>query len=242
MKHPAVVFAVLAGSLCAQQDPPTLLDPNAAGPAQRIWCADMQEQQVVWLRRHFAIEGKATAARLVFSCDNECTVFVNGVEVGASKAWEEVTVVDLEQLEQLDRDNVIAVQATNTGGPAALACWLCWTDAAGAHELESDPQWRVSTAPAAGWEAREFDGKDWVPATANFTAEFGRNVYNGVPTRIVVHNRYSPAADAIERGLAALRTAKDRDAALRALDDIERAVMAARRQVWARPAPQPAGR
>ena len=53
------------------------------------------------------------------------------------------------------------------------------------------------------------------------------------------HNRFVAAADAIERALQGLRTARDRAAALQALDAIERAVMAARHQVWAKASAQP---
>ncbi len=221
-------FLLLAAALPAQQP---ALDPDAAGPAQRIWSQDMQEEQQLWLRRRFTLPDKVTSARLVFTCDNECVVSVNGNEVARADDWEEVHVVDLEGL---GRDNVIAIEATNTGGPAALACWLLWTDANGtAQELVTDPQWRVSATPADGWDKPAFDDKAWQPAVANFTSTYGLNLYNGTPRRVRFHSRFAVAADAIVQATAALSGARSREAALEALDAIERAVMEARRRLWA---------
>lgn len=224
----AIAVAALVPAARSQQP---ALDPEAAGPAERIWAADTQEQQRVWFRRRLALPEGVTTARLVFTCDNEGVVFVNGAEVARSTDWEEVTVVDVAGL---GRDNVIAVEATNTGGPAALACWVLWTDqGGGARELVTDPNWRVTTAAAAGWATLEFDDAKWAAATSSYTSTFGLNLYNGHPRRVRFHGRFADAAATIEAALQDLRAARDVDAAAVALDRLERAVMAARRLVWA---------
>ncbi len=224
----AIVPMALTATVCAQ-DP--ALDPDAAGPAQRIWAADMQQHQEVWLRRRFALPEKVTSARFVFTCDNECALFVNGVERASSVKWEEVTVVDLDDL---GRDNAVAVHAKNTGGPAAFACWVLWTDAKGvSHSIVTDADWRVAVEEVVGWTETAFDHKAWKAATANFTSTYGLNLYNGKPLRVVFRNAYAEAADEIERALLALRKARDRKAALRALDAVEKAMVAARTKIWA---------
>lgn len=231
-----LLSAILALGTCAVGQTQAL-DPAAAGEASRIWSSDMQEQQTAWFRRGFDFPEGVESARLVVTCDNACVVYVNGAEVLRSSTWEEVVVVDLDDL---PRHNLIAIEATNCGGPAALACWLLWTDADGSsHELVTDANWRVATAARDGWNQPDFDDRKWEAATPNFTSYFGKNLYNGSPTRIRFENRFAKAADAIEEGLPALRAARDRAAALRAIDALERAIAAARRQIWdERKAPQ----
>ncbi|MCB9877994.1 MAG: hypothetical protein H6835_10375 [Planctomycetes bacterium] len=221
-------FALHVTALAQQLD----LDPAAAGPADRIWSSNPDDQDV-WLRRRFPLPDKVTTARLVFSCDNECRVLVNGKEVATAASWMDVTVVDLEQL---DRDNVVAVEAKNTGGPGAFACWVLWTDAEGeARELISDVSWKVTTTATDigdGWDAVAFDDSKWQTATASFNSVFGQNLYNGAPTTVHFRNRHSDSADTIAAGLRQLRRALSREAARAALDAIEKAVMAARTQLW----------
>lgn len=235
----AMALALLLPAAAPAQDDqlPAVLAPAAAGPAQRIWGDESWPD--VCVRRSFHVRGAAMGARLVFSCDNECTVFLDGVPLASADAWEIVTVVEVEQL--APGEHVVAIAAKNTGGSAALACWVAWTDVDGAHELVTDAQWRVAAAAEDGWQAVGFDDTKWAAATANFTSTYGLNLYNGKPIRIAVHNRFAKVADAIEQAVEDLRAARDRAAALRALDAIDRAMVAARAQVWAEmPAESPA--
>lgn len=226
MPHPisttALVGLALATSLVGQEP---VLDPAAAGPAGRIWSANPDDPEL-WLRRSFALPEKVASARLVFSCDNECRVFVNGREVASADSWMDVTVVELEAL---GRENTLAIAARNTGGPGAFACWLLWTDSDGAQqELVSDATWRVSTTQVDGFEAPAFDDSRWEQATPSFTTTFGLNLYNGEPTQVHWKGRYGDGGSEIQRGLTKLQRARTREAAHAALDAIERAVMALR--------------
>lgn len=200
------------------------------GPAKRIWSAAMQEHQEVWFRRTIQFANPGTRVRLWFSCDNECTVFVNGTEVGKSTDHQELTMVPLDQV--LNGKVTIAVYAKNTGGPAALALWLLWEDAAGTQETTTDETWRVSGAAVAKWNEVDFDDSTWEAAVPNFDTTFGRNLYNGKPSVVRIQNHIAPLADPIARAVDDLRGAADRTAALKALDVIERAVMDARARLW----------
>lgn len=218
-----VVTALALVTSLLGQDP--ALGPAAAGPADRIWSADPDDPEL-WLRRSFALPEKVTSARFMFTCDNECQVFVNGREVASADSWMDVTVVELEKL---GRENTLAIAAKNTGGPGAFACWLLWTDADGVEqELVSDATWRISTAQVDGWEAPAFDDSRWEHATPNFTTTFGLNLYNGEPSQVRWKGRYSEGAEAIQRSVNELQRARTREAAHAALDAIERAVMAVR--------------
>lgn len=222
---PSFVLALLIGSPLHAQVP-----AETPGPAKRIWSAAMQERQEVWFRRTIDLTRPGTKARLWFSCDNECTVFVNGTEVGRSTDHQELTMVPLDKA--LNGKVTIAVHARNTGGPAALALWLLWEDAAGWQEMTTDETWRVSGAEVAKWNEVAFDDSTWEAAVPNFDSTFGLNLYNGKPTVVRILNHIAPLADPIARGVDDLRGAADRAAAMKALDAIERAVMDARARLW----------
>jgi hypothetical protein len=230
------VPALLALALPALRSLPAQIPINEkAGPAKRIWAAPMQEHQEVWFRRtlEFAVPG--AKPRLYFSCDNECTVFVNGREVGTCSDHQQLTVVGLD--EPLRGKVTIGVHAKNTGGPAALSLWLLWDEADGQHEMHTDEEWRVSPKEVEKWADPKFDDSKWDAAVPNFDTTFGRALYNGAPTAVRIVNAMTASVDPIARALEELRFAADREAAMKALDKIERAVMEARARLWQKPAP-----
>ncbi len=233
------VLALLAFPLSAQVQPPTPTPARApitdtAGPAKRIWCSTPRDIQEVWFRRTLDFKQPGARPRLWFSCDNECTVFVNGKPVGTCIDHQQLCCAQLDQ--PLTGKTTIAVHAKNTGSCAAMSLWLLWDDAGGAHEMVTDENWRASTSEAEHWNEPAFDDSQWELATPNFDTTFGRNLYNGEPTAVHWFNAMTPLAEPIARGLDELRRAGDRDAARKALDAIERAVMEARTKLWQQPA------
>lgn len=222
--------ALLLAIALPAQEPAPQLDPAAAGPAVRIWSPDGGER--VWFRRTFALPKGVREARIVFTCDDAARVHVNGREVATAKFWTDVTVVDLDDL---DRDNVVAIAAEDEGGSRALACWIIWTDANGTRrELVTDGDWRCSSVERDGWKDLEFDDRNWARATGEHASTFGRNVYNYEPTNVYFRNRNSAEADAIAAALHLLRTAATRDETLKALDEVERAAIRARAAILKR--------
>jgi len=213
-------------------------DGDDASPAKRIWAAQTRDQQEVWFRRTIDLAKKSTSTHVSFSCDNDCTVFVNGQAVGTCDDHQNLTVVDLGALPE--GKVTLAVHGKNTGGPAALVLWFVWSDADGKHHVVTDAQWRVSEADAEGWQSTTFDDSRWALAAANHESAFGRCTYNGQPKVVHRSNAYTLAIAPIEKAVAALRTVRDRAGALKALDDLERAVAQARAQVWATPDPSDA--
>jgi hypothetical protein len=212
---------------------------DTAEPAKRIWAPTMAEHQEAWFRRTLEFAKPAQQPRLYFSCDNECTVFVNGREVGTCKDHQHLTIVRLD--EPLKGKVTIAVHAKNTGSCAAMSLWLLWDEPDGQHEMHTDEAWRVTTTAVAKWNEPTFDDRAWDAAVPNFDTKFGLNLYNGPPAAVHVVDAMSPSIDPIARALDELRSAADRDAALKALDKIERAVMEARNKLWQKPPAAPAG-
>ena len=62
-------------------------------------------------------------ADMHITCDNSFVLFINGKEVGRGNEWKDGKVFNVK--DHLVRGkNVIAVRATNEGGPAGLVAWL----------------------------------------------------------------------------------------------------------------------
>ncbi len=226
-----LVLMILCSAAAPAQHKKPLLDPKDGGPAQRIWSDVTVDNQNIWLRRRFQIGKRPKSARMVVSCDDECSVFVNGHLVATARDWTMVTVIDIANLRK--GNNAIAVHAKNRSGRGSLVLWLSWTDAKGKRrEIVTDKRWRVAKVAAAGWRAIGFDDKLWKAAKEIGRIPFARASHGQVPSRIVFLNRFAGPADAIQRAVDVMRRSRDEAAALRSLKAIEEAVMEARRRIW----------
>lgn len=91
------------------------------------------------------------------TADDSFKLFLNGENVtpsGAQKSiWNEGQQFSL----QVDKGDVIAVQATNSGGLAGLLLELT-------HEgriISTNQDWKVSNSPRGGWKGQNFDDCGW---------------------------------------------------------------------------------
>ncbi|MGE3173850.1 MAG: hypothetical protein AB7O97_14595 [Planctomycetota bacterium] len=201
-------------------------------PATRIWSQQTLEKQVIWLRRTFRVEKPVTAARIVVTCDNGADVRIDGhLAVRGAANWQDVVVHDV-TARFAPGDVTLAVRATNDGGPAALALWCQWSDADGDHAVVTDGDWRVSDAEITGWEQPGFDQRDWAEPRVMNEIPLGSCASGGPPEHVL---RRGPVDDAMEEVLAAIaaaRTSQDPEQALKALDQVERALVQARQHLW----------
>jgi alpha-L-rhamnosidase len=104
---------------------------------------------------------EARRARVFLTADDRFTLWVNGRRAGGGDTWTRFFVVEIE-LEK--GDNVVAVEAVNTGGPAGLIGWI-----EGVGGL--DGSWKASKDRPKGWTDRGFDDSAWVAAET--VADFG---------------------------------------------------------------------
>ncbi len=229
MRIPMAALILASTTIPAQERVPTL-ERQAAGPATRIWSTATGDGQEVFFRRSFHLPERACLVRIVASCDDICSVAVNGKQLAEARMWEKVIVIDLESLPK--GKNVIAVRGENRGGPAALALWVLWTDAKGKKcELVSDSKWRVSDEEQEGWQTPAFDDSKWQAAAGKERTPFGGTVYGTAPAEFEWVSGLAAATEAIQQAVESMRRARTDEAALRALDAIERAVMRARREL-----------
>ncbi|MEZ6123246.1 MAG: c-type cytochrome [Planctomycetaceae bacterium] len=115
----------------------------SAGPAPKwIWGENNDTSYV--LKKSFTLKD-VTAAKLMASCDNVATIFINGKQVATSSEWQEPMSADVAAALK-SGDNEITAQVSNQGGAAAFVLKLAVQPAAGdVSYVVSDETW-VATA------------------------------------------------------------------------------------------------
>lgn len=114
----------------------------------------------LWLTARADDKPAKKTADIVITCDNEYILYVNGAKVGEGTDWN--TAQALKAVELKPGNNIIAVQAKNTGGPAGLIALI----KVGDKTYTTNADWKVSGAEAKNWNAADFDDKDWKPASS----------------------------------------------------------------------------
>ncbi len=138
--------------------------------------------QTVYFRRRILIPERATEASVVCAADNKFTLYVNGNKVGESNDYERPRLLDLKPY-LLKGENVIAVEATNTGDKPSFAGLLFYARVrhvgkTGGRErimdFASDQEWVWSTSKTEGWERPNHDEQSWASAYVLDVGKLGR--------------------------------------------------------------------
>ena len=143
--------------------------------ASWIWAADDKQAGKVLFEHRFQLEGEPTAAQLLFTCDDACTIKINGGKAIEKKSlWMEPKVVRITNLKE--GENHIEISATNDGpSPAGLLISLV------VREDESRVKHIVSSS---AWSAK-VAGAKWKPA-----ADLGQ--YGSAPWGEKIQEKVSP--------------------------------------------------
>jgi hypothetical protein len=104
-----------------------------------------------------------------FSADDECTVFINGTEVGMSVSWPSPVTLDVSVNLYPGKRNVIAIMARNLYVQNGLDRGFIGqiddlSDGGTTPVVFTDDTWLTSTTEQSGWPAELFDDSTWVPA------------------------------------------------------------------------------
>jgi putative heme-binding domain-containing protein len=127
-------------------------DPLSSAPAESRY-----------FRQSFTIDPKVIEGQLEITADNTFTVWLNGTKVGQGDSWQNIYRFNVGKHLKPGK-NVIAVEAGNQGGPAALMVRLRYGPAGGPKQtLVTDGKWKGARTAGKGWQAAGFDEKGWTP-------------------------------------------------------------------------------
>ena len=134
--------------------------------AKWIWDdSNQQGKETLFFSKSIDLKDPPKSARLLYTCDDESVFFINGKQVASNQLWYEPATANLDSHFQKGV-NIIAVQATNNGGPGALLVQLEITLADGKKQMiYSDTSWQFSRQKPSSeeWKTKGLsDGSDAV--------------------------------------------------------------------------------
>jgi len=166
-------IAILALTTATPPDSVAQVTPKA----NWIWFDDGNSfkaapKEIVYFRKTFEENYELQEAEMHITCDNAFVLFINGKEIGSGREWKDGRVFNVK--DHLVRGkNVIAVQATNSGGPAGLVAWLVRLTKPGNHyTVLTDRTWKCSKEVSEGWLDLNFNDSKWT--APKLLGEFGR--------------------------------------------------------------------
>ncbi len=128
-------------------------DPLSSAPAETRY-----------FRRVFTLPAAPRQATLEITADNRFVVWVNGSRVGSGDSWASLNRYKVAKYLATGK-NVLAVEATNDGGPAGLVVRLTWPGAGKARQsIVSDGTWKAAKSAGKGWLKAEYDDSKWSKA------------------------------------------------------------------------------
>jgi hypothetical protein len=195
---------VRTGVLVQVDEDPALTPAKAPSesPGHKIWFDEGDPLSTapagnVFFRKTFQVtkEGVRNAI-LDIACDDIFTVWING------NAWKSPTVngdfgrihmFDVTPYLKSDAVNLIAVQGTNTGGPAWLFAQVSG-DVNGKRQVlaATDGSWKTTRDQADGWTEPGFKDDGWKPARA--MRDYKAAELNKMPWLSVLHEQIRTAA------------------------------------------------
>ncbi|MBI1310377.1 c-type cytochrome [bacterium] len=130
-----------------------------------IWINNGDEPaQKVYFRKELDSSGVASA-RLIATCDDRMTVYLDGKEILSHGNWSKLAYADISKSLDLDspqKKHVLAIAAENGKSAAGLLAQIDlesgWRDA---WRVVTDDSWQASTSAAEGWNTINFDASGW---------------------------------------------------------------------------------
>lgn len=132
-----------------------------------------------FFRRAFDLpeEAKVRSAVLSVAADDQCSVWLNGKEIGSHQDWRNPGRFEVMGSKLKPGRNVLAIRAENgkadvAHNPAGLICGMVIELENGKRiEIKSAADWRAGKDHISGWQQPDFDAAAW--PTAQMIARFG---------------------------------------------------------------------
>ncbi len=136
-----------------------------APQAEWIWHGDLGTRVgQCSFRKTFSLDSVPAKATVWITADNGYELIVNGARLGSeegagTEVWQGAERYDVRRVLR-PGENVIAVRATNLGGPAGLLVVVRMDD----QDVVTDGSWLTSLTAGKGWELPDAEGAGWEPA------------------------------------------------------------------------------
>ncbi len=132
--------------------------------ANWIWHDDDNTPDRISIRNTIEIAGPVKSAIVAATADNNFTLFVNGKRVCSGGEWERLETADITRNLDLGK-NVFAVEAANSGGPAAFVLQVMIDFGDGKKTMfATDASWRTTIKSVGDWKSKDYDDTSWKPA------------------------------------------------------------------------------
>ncbi len=120
-----------------------------------------------YFRATFAVDdvNQIKNAELWTAVDDDLTAYLNGVKLGTGHGYKYIASFPLKSLLR-NGQNVVAIEAANTGGPAAVTAVVDLERQDGSHAslMPANTTWLSSDKETSGWQSPGFDTPDWQKA------------------------------------------------------------------------------
>ena len=147
----------------------TVCNPSAyAQDAEWIWAPSTRSSQspagMAYFRRTLQLHG-VDNGEIRIACDEQYTLYVNGVRLGSGDDWSHLDVYDVGPY-LTNGSNLIAVEAEKSKpGPAGLVMEARFQEQHGASlRYSTNASWGVSTRRQRGWQTPGFNDSRWAKA------------------------------------------------------------------------------
>jgi len=150
----AVVLLVLGSPLLCRAEKPLWIWHDNHG-------AKIQTDEVRYFRKTFQVTGNVNRAVLNLAADDECTAYINGVEVARTKDHSKPAQKNVAS-ELKDGENVIAIRAKNVSSDiAGVVVALELKKRNGSTYVLTDETWVSTAKEEPGWQQPDFAAKGW---------------------------------------------------------------------------------
>ncbi|HEX5106565.1 MAG TPA: c-type cytochrome [Pirellulaceae bacterium] len=136
---------------------------TAADPVpQWLWTnKEPKENESAFFRKAIELDAAPKSATFYGACDNVMTLFVNGEQVTQHSAWDAATRENLTKRLKAGK-NVIAIRASNQGGPAAFIAQINIERADGTKlVIVTDESWKAASEARGNFRTERYDDSAW---------------------------------------------------------------------------------
>lgn len=158
----------LSATLLISTTIPSAFAADDESVPQWIWFGKPQPQQKIAIRKVFNApgDGDQGGTLLQVVCDNECTVQLNGKEIGRVTDWSQPFVKDISDLIKTGEQNTLTAMPKNIDGAAGFLARIAFKAPwSGPQTIVSDASWKANSRPVKGWTSPKFDDSKWAAAT-----------------------------------------------------------------------------